>query len=266
LASEGGWRRFLKEGWANRLSYELQFNTGMNRLGIEPGFIPSLLKGLKTLPPSAHPSGIFSHLAMSESPKDPLNKLQVDRFRKIKDVLKPHLPNAYFHLCNSGGIWNYKLLGAPELTEVVRPGLSLYGVPPWPGAPVRGIYPVMTARSHVVAIHCLKPGDAIGYGGTFKVQGTKSVFAAIVSAGYADGIKRALSNQGHAWLNGKTSRFLGVVSMDLCAIQCDSNTLVGDLVEFLGPCIDPWSQAKMAGTIPYELFTSLSERVKRNYV
>ncbi|MEO5970884.1 MAG: alanine racemase [Bdellovibrionia bacterium] len=266
LASEVGWTRFLKGGWPTRLSYELQFNTGMNRLGIEPSFIPALIKGFKTLPESAFPCGIFSHLAMSERPEDPLSKIQLERFIKIRRDLKSLLPHAYFHLSNSGGIWNHKHFGISELTEVVRPGLSLYGIPPWPGAPERGISSVMTVRSRVVAIHRLKPGDSIGYGGTFKVQGREQVCAAIVSAGYADGINRALSNQGFAWLNGKSTRFLGVVSMDLCAIQCWPDTSVGDSVEFLGPHVDPWSQAKKAGTIPYELFTSLSERVKRIYV
>ena len=265
LASEEGWTRFLKGGWATRLSCELQFNTGMNRLGIEPSFLPSLIKNLKTLPESAYPLGVFSHLAMSETPEDPLSKTQLERFLKIRRDLKPLLPHAYFHLCNSGGIWNHKLFGIPELTEVVRPGLSLYGIRPWPGAPERGISPVMTVKSRVVAIHRLKSGDSTGYGGTFKVRGQDPVFAAIVSAGYADGINRALSNRGYAWLNGKPTKFLGGVSMDLCAIQCWPNTLVGDSVEFLGPHVDPWSQAKAAGTIPYELFTSLSERVKRIY-
>jgi len=269
LASAEGWTQFLKEGWAPRLSYEVQFNSGMNRLGIEPGFLPKFIKNLKTLPESAHPGGIFSHLAMSEAPEEPLTQTQLERFLRIRGELKPVLPRAYFHLCNSGGIWNHKLLGISEFTEVVRPGLSLYGIPPWSGAPERGISPVMTVQSRVVAIHRLKAGDSVGYGGTYQVRGQQPVFVAIVSAGYADGIERALSNRGYAWLNARPTRFLGVVSMDLCALQCWPESRVGDRVEFLGPHVDPWTQAKAAGTIPYELLTSLSserERVKRIYV
>jgi alanine racemase len=118
----------------------------------------------------------------------------------------------------------------------------------------------------VVAIHELKSGDSIGYGGTYRVEGRKSVYAAILGAGYADGVKRSLSNQGHAWLSGKPTRFLGIVSMDLCAVECWPSTQVGEIVELLGPHVDIWAQAKAAGTIPYELFTSITDRVKRNYV
>jgi alanine racemase len=266
LGSEAGWNRFLKGGWPTRLSYHLEFDTGMRRLGMDPSFLPILVKSLKKLSESEYPSGIFTHLAMCETPGDPLSRSQLEKFIKIRKVLKPLLSNAYFHLGNSGGIWNQKHFGISDLTDIVRPGLSLYGIPPWSGAPERGLSSVMTFRSRVITIHRLKPGDSIGYGGTYKVRGQEPVFAAIVSAGYADGISRAWSNRGFAWLNGKPTKFLGRVSMDLCAIQCWSNTEVGDSVEFLGPHIDPWSQAKMAGTIPYELFTSLSERVKRNYV
>lgn len=142
----------------------------------------------------------------------------------------------------------------------------------------------MTYKASVVAVHALRPGDSIGYGATFKVPGKVSgkvqakvpgkeasksdepVYAAVLAAGYADGIKRALSNQGYAWLGGRSTRFLGMVSMDLCSVGAFSSTRVGDRVELLGPHVDPWAQSRAAGTIPYELLTSLSVRVQRKYV
>jgi alanine racemase len=123
--------------------------------------------------------------------------------------------------------------------------------------------PVMCLKAQVIAVHRLRPGDFIGYGATYRA--IKRVFAAILGAGYADGIPRVLSNQGSVWLNGKRTHFLGRVSMDLSAIQCTSRTTVGSWAELLGLHIDIWDQAKHAGTIPYELFTSLSRRVKRIY-
>lgn len=266
ISSEGDWAAFLKAGWISRIPYEFQFNTGMNRLGISPGFTSQLIKDLRKRESTEHPKGIFSHLAMSETPDAKLTVLQVDRFTAIRRELGSIFPTVRFHLANSGGIWNSKNYGLDSLTDMVRPGLSLYGIPPWPGAPVRGLIPVLSFRAKVVAIHRLKPGDSIGYGGTYRVKGKDAVFAAIIGAGYGDGVHRALSNEGHAELDGKMTRFMGMVSMDLSAIACWEGTQVGTWTELLGAQVDAWIQAKAASTIPYELLTSISPRVKRIYV
>jgi alanine racemase len=154
------------------------------------------------------------------------------------------------------------------LTDIVRPGISLYGVPPWPGAPVRGIAPVMEIRYQVVARRLIKPGESVGYGAHFRLKGTDApVEVAILGAGYADGLHRMNSGLGEAggraWLRGKMRRFLGVVSMDLSAIECDASTVVGDWATVFGEGLDPWTQARSAGTIPYEVLTSVSRRMRR---
>ena len=265
ITSEGSWAAFLKGGWPSRLPYELQFDTGMNRLGISLQNVRSVVKSCQALPPEQHPQGIFSHLAISESAVSRLTQLQLKKFKVLKSEFLSVVPGARFHLANSGGIWNHQAMDLEDLTDVVRPGIALYGVPPWLGASSRGLVPVMTFKVSVAAIHCLKPGDSIGYGGTFRVTGNDRVIAAILAAGYADGIHRSLGPQGRVWLDGKLTRFLGVVSMDLCAVQCRAETQVGAWAEILGPHTDPWVQAQAAGTIPYELFTSLTARIKRVY-
>lgn len=127
----------------------------------------------------------------------------------------------------------------------------------------------MSLRAQVIARHTLKRGEAIGYGATFKVTASgpdgEPVHAATLAAGYADGVHRRLSNQGHAWLAGARCRMVGIVSMDLCAVRCPASAKVGDWAELLGPQIDIWDQAKAAQTLPYELLTSVSQRVKREY-
>jgi alanine racemase len=208
---------------------------------------------------------------MSELPESRLSQSQLERFVALKSELSGAFPSARFHLANSGGIWNAKRWSLRGLTDCVRPGLALYGIPPWADAPTRGLVPVMTYQATVVAVHQLRPGDSIGYGATFTApgkggKGGEPVYAAILGAGYADGVKRALSNQGYAWLGGRSTRFLGMVSMDLCAVGAFASTRVGEQVELLGPHVDPWAQARAAGTIPYELLTSLSVRVQRKYV
>jgi alanine racemase len=266
IASEADWHAFHKQGWHERIPYELEFNTGMNRLGIPTGFATPLARTLAKLPPDAQPMGIMSHLAMSEDPDAPVSRRQLEQFRWLRSELASAVPAAQFHLANSGAIWNSKRFAIDELTDVVRPGLSLYGVPPWQGAPIRGLQPVMTLKARVLMVQRLKAGDSIGYGATFTVSAKdEPVYAAILGAGYADGVHRRLSNGGHAWHEGRATRFLGIVSMDLAAVECTAKTQAGEWVEIHGPHVDVWAQARSAQTIPYELLTSVSARVERIY-
>jgi alanine racemase len=271
ISSESDWNAFWKNGWAEKLPYELKFNTGMNRLGIPVSLAGRISRQLAQKSAPARPEGILSHLAMAESPDARLSQAQKERFIALRSELSGILPSTHFHLGNSAAIWNQKQWGLTELTDVVRPGISLYGVPPWAGAPARGIAPVMTLRARIMAIHRLKPGEGTGYGARFKVRGNQAASVAILGAGYGDGIHRMLSGNenssgGHVWVGDRPQRILGTVSMDLCAVSCTTETQVGDWVEFMGARIEPWVQSSVAGTIPYELLTSVSPRVKRIYV
>ncbi len=271
IASDDDWKAFHKGGWPGLIPYELKFNTGMNRLGMSLGSARRVVDALKTHPATWHPSGIFSHLAMGENPDSKLSQSQRERFVALKKEMATAFPSTQFHLANSSALWNRKKWGLDDLTDVVRPGISLYGVPPWAGAPARGIAPVMTLKASVAAIHSLKPGESVGYGGLYSVpRGENPVRVAILSVGYGDGIHRMLGGTaegpgGHVWIGGKASRLLGVVSMDLCAVAAGTDTRIGDSAELIGPNVDAWAQAKAAGTIPYELLTSVSSRVQRIY-
>ena len=139
----------------------LKFNTGMNRLGLSLGMAQSIAKLLRGKPASWHPAGVFSHLAMGEAPESRLSRMQLERFIAIRSELSSALPGTRFHLANSAGIWNHKKWGLHGLTDVVRPGLSLYGVTPWKGAPERGIKPVMTLKASVLTVHRLKRGESV---------------------------------------------------------------------------------------------------------
>ncbi len=274
IASEEDWRIFFKAGWPSRIAYQLKFNTGMNRLGIPVYYASKIKKDLREQPASWHPQGIFSHLAIGEQPQVALSRLQRERFEHIRSELSGVLPSALFHLANSSGIWNQKLWRLEGLTDLVRPGLSLYGIPPWAGAPLRGIHPVMTVRAPVVMIHTLKPGESVGYGATYRVTGSAAEKIAILGVGYGDGLHRTLSGAskgegpgqgGWVSLGLRLEPVLGLVSMDLCAVRCGASVKVGDWAEIMGPSLDPWAQAQAAKTIPYELLTSVSSRVQRIY-
>jgi alanine racemase len=276
ISSDADFDAFIRSGYAEKISYELEFNTGMNRLGINLGYAKNVIQLLKNNPKSYPPDGIFSHLAVGENPDAKLSRLQLQGFTEMRRTLGQAFPSAQFHLSNSSAVWSAKTWGVSEMTDIVRPGIALYGVPPWEGAPVRGIDPVMILQATVMSVRALKVGDQIGYGGTFTVtaplapkgeiaKNNPPFYVATLSAGYGDGILRALSNRGYAWLNDQESRFVGVVSMDLSAVSCTARTKPGDLAQILGPRVDIWAQAKAASTVPYELLTSISPRVRRFY-
>jgi alanine racemase len=266
ISSEEDWVKFLRGDWHERISYEIKFNTGMNRLGISPSYARTIAKALRNAPAVAHPSGVLSHLAIGENPDEKLSRMQREQFVFVRSELESVLPSTHFHLANSSAIWNAKHWGLEGLTDVVRPGLSLYGVPPFMGAPARGLVPVMTLEAQVVTTHLLKTGERLGYGGTFKAKDRTHV--AILAGGYADGLKRSLthgSHNGSVTIGRERHAMIGTVSMDLCATTCSKGTKPGDWARILGPGMDIWEQARAAGTIPYELLTSVAPRVERVY-
>lgn len=261
LAGEEDFRRFLRQG-VGRLPYELKFDTGMHRLGLAFENAREIAASLAKRPAREQPRGILSHLAMSEDPQAPLTRLQISRFLELRRIFAGS--GARFHLSNSGAIWNENELGLRGLTDFVRPGISLYGVPPWPGAELRGIEPVMRVLAQVIGVRRIPAGESVGYGATFTAPDELDV--GVLSGGYADGIKRSLSNCGQARIGNGEFRFLGIVSMDLSVIGAKGLTpKLGQWAELLGGGIDPWAQAKAAGSIPYELLTSWSARVERVY-
>jgi alanine racemase len=270
IASDEDWRRFLKGKWPERLKYHLKFNTGMNRLGMSAGLVSQIVSQLKEKPGEWRPEGVATHMAVAEDPSHALTKKQLEVFRGITGAVKSIWTDTLFHCANSGSIWNAREFKLDGWTDVVRPGISLYGVPPWPGAPARGLQPVMELRYQVAARRQVKPGESAGYGAHFRVKGTDpAVEIAILAAGYADGLHRMNSGigdgGGRVLLGGRLRKFLGVVSMDLSAVECDASTAVGEWARVFGEGLDPWTQAKAAGTIPYEVLTSLSRRVRRKF-
>jgi alanine racemase len=273
ISSPGDWRIFSRSRLFGKLPYELKFDTGMNRLGL-PIAMAGELAPLFARNPKARPAGVFSHLASAEDPTGELARKQLERFVHVRGTLEGALAGgSAFHLANSSAIWNADIWRLRELTDFVRPGISLYGVPPWSGAEARGTRLVMSIEACVIGVRDLSPGDAVGYGGTYRA-GQDGVpmraRVAILSAGYADGLLRGLSNRGQALVGRSQAkgRFAGIVSMDLSAVELPEgiDVKVGEYVRVLGEGLDPWAQARQAGTVPYELLTSVSSRVQRLYV
>ncbi len=248
------------------LASHLEVNTGMNRLGIP-------LESLSLL--NDEPTSVFTHLAEAENPNSKLTQFQMKQFSEVMKRVRSRAPRPFFHFANSAAIWNAKEYPLFKEMKVVRPGLALYGTRPFEEAKDKGLRRVMTLTASVLNRIFLNEGDQVGYGGTYTCKSKAGEWVAILGSGYADGVFRSLSNEGVAALpssggssgrkTSKTMRFLGRVSMDLCAVQSKSSIKVGDRLVLWGNEIDPYEQARYAKTNPYELTTRIGSRVERVY-
>lgn len=258
-------RTFLQSGDAEHLEYEIKFDTGMNRLGIPWDCANDVQKLLQPLTPHGRPRGIVSHLAVAENPSHALSRLQLKRIESLHGLFRSMEGIRSFHYSNSAAIWNAKAWKISRLSTAVRPGLSLYGVPPWKGASNAGLELALHLRFQVLRRMRVDRGEWIGYGAAFRHRGSRPLEVAVIGGGYSDGILRSNAGKGDVSIAGRDYPFLGRISMDLSAIRCPRSLRVGDWVTSWGSGIDPWKQAEKAGTLPYELLTSIGSRVLRIY-
>lgn len=260
------WKSFQQQGWPARIPYELKFNTGMNRLGIHWTHATHIIGDLAKMRRGL-PQGVCSHLARGDRPDVLLSRMQWERFAILRMLFSVLNDSIRFHLANSAAIWNHREWHLNDLTQVVRPGLSLYGIPPWAGAPTHGLKPALRLTAPVISVYRVYPGESVGYSSRYTVPKKPRTgrTLAVLAAGYGDGAHRSLTNRGTVWLGGRTRPVIGVVSMDLMTVEADARTRVGAEADLLGGRVDPWKQAAAAGTVPYEFLTSINPRVERIY-
>ena len=164
------------------------------------------------------------------------------------------------HILNSGGIRRFE----HAQYNMVRLGISLYGVSANPKEQ-EFLQNVSTLKTVISQTKYIKPGDTVGYGRSFTAPVLMKI--AIIPIGYADGLSRRLSNGvGKVWVNGKIVPIIGSVCMDMCMIDItDIEASEGDTVIIFGKEIPIQELADSLGTIPYEILTGISRRVKRIY-
>lgn len=272
-----------RAGWLARLRYRIECNTGMNRLGVELNSARELIRCLERLkrPERELPRQLFSHLAAAESPTALITRRQLARYDDWRRLLAtPRLASLSWGLGNSAALWNAGRLGLSARASEARPGLALYGVEPWPGAdaqvaPASRLRPVLSWGARVADLRRLAPGESVGYGATYRVPARGGArWLATVSVGYGDGVPRALGNQGALTLaSGANAPIRGRVSMDLLSVEVPRDSLrsarVGAEVWLLprqASGTELWAYARAAGTIPYEILTSIGGRVQRIHV
>lgn len=244
--------------------FALNFDTGMNRLGftVEDA---AALAGM-----AERPEIVMSHLACSDERGHPLNARQCEAFQQVRRRFE----GIESSLASSGAIY----LGPDYRCDLTRPGIALYG-----GEPIAGeanpMQPVAYAEARILQIRTARAGEFVSYGATHQLRRDSRL--AIVGAGYADGWQRALSGSGvtlrhaveaggHGVVAGHRVPIAGRVTMDLTTFDItdvpENAVRTGNYVSLFGDGITLDDAARSAGTIAYELLTSLGKRYERRYL
>ncbi len=240
----------------------LKLDTGMKRLGFEEKDLSALVLYLREHP--CQLVSIFSHLAGSDAAEhDDFTKQQIIRYQRMYQRISAALGiRPMQHILNSAGITRF-----PDYHfDMVRLGIGLYGIASTDEMKQK-LQTISTLKATISQIKDLKPGESVGYNRGGKVF--KPTRIATVSIGYADGLSRAAGYGKYAiGLRGKKAKTIGVICMDMCMIDITSipDARVGDEVVIFGEYPNIEELAKCMDTIPYEVLTSISDRVKRVYV
>lgn len=225
--------------------FGVQLDTGMNRLGMEADDWQALSGELMT----AGPRLVMSHLACADEPDHPMNAQQLRTFHDMTDGVAHRRS-----LAATGGI----LLGPEYHFDLTRPGVGLYG-----GAPFTEAQPVVGLDLPVIQTRIVRPFETVGYGNSWTAN-VESLIAT-VSSGYADGLIRAMGENATLYAGDQACPVVGRVSMDLITVDVTQLSDVPDALTMLGPQQGVDDVADAAGTIGYEILTSLGHRYRRSY-
>jgi len=247
----------------------LKVDTGLGRSGSTPADWPDLLTAAAKAAAegAVEVIGVWSHFACADEPGHPSIAAQIAVFRDALDTadrygIKPQVR----HMANSAGT-----LTLPEAYfDLVRPGVSLYGLSPNPGqVSAEGLRPAMTLRGEVLIAKRVPAGHGVSYGHTYHTSAETTL--AVIPLGYADGIPRHASNGGPLLLGGARRTIAGRVCMDQFVVDVGDDAVSGgDEAILFGPgdrgepTADDW--AEVVGTINYEIVTRIGARVPRTYV
>ena len=249
-------REQVEQALASEAPVWIKVDTGMHRLGIQPGELADVLTQLRKA--SVDVQAVCTHLACADDVDDAATRRQLNAFRACVEGFG--LPCS---IANSAGI-----LGWPDTHAAWnRPGIMLYGASPFATdlAAASALRPAMTLEAEVIALREIPAGDSVGYGGRWTAERASKI--ATLAAGYADGYPRHAPDGTPTFVNGHIAPIAGTVSMDMITIDVTDHpgVAVGDLVELWGRNVSVSDIAKRAGTISYELLTGVSPRVPRRH-
>ncbi len=273
---------FLAEARRLGARVHVKFNSGMGRLGVKEDVARELCGGAAE---AGVLVGLMSHFATADEADTTFFEYQLERFTALADELKALYPQLLCHTANSAAT-----LRTPRSHfDMVRTGIAMYGLAPANDDPFKdGLRPAMTLSSYVASIRQVEPGESVGYGRRFIADAPSRV--AIVPIGYADGVRRWLTNRGEVLVAGRRCLIRGTISMDqLTVLLPDGWGRPGDEVVFFGRAGDggPADGSRLGGsrldsaepprilcedvarlleTINYEVVCDVSARVLRRYL
>ncbi|MEM9576117.1 MAG: alanine racemase [Pseudomonadota bacterium] len=225
--------------------FGIQLDTGMNRLGLEDGE----WQALREIALGQSPTLIMSHLACADEPAHQMNRQQLDQFRSMTSGVEAPLS-----LSATGGV----LLGPDFHFDLTRPGIGLYG-----GLPHVDALPVVSLDIPVIQTRDVASGESVGYANSWTAKAPARI--ATISAGYADGLIRAMGPNARLHAGETPVPVVGRVSMDLIGVDVTALTTEPASLQLMGPHQSVDTIAGFAGTIGYEILTSLGARYKRVY-
>ena len=245
---------------AHPLNVHIKLDTGMHRLGFSNDELPELIRRIKANP-MLHVKSVFSHLATADNPaEDAFTLGQIRKFEEGSQMIQEVFPHVIRHILNTAGISRF-----PQYQfEMVRLGIGLYGVPTCE-ADKELLQPVVSLKTTINQIKRVPAGDSIGYNRHGRAEHDMRI--GIVPIGYADGLSRLLGNgNGKFYVNGQQVPVVGDICMDMCMLDLtDVEAAEGDTVVIFDTEHSITDIARACQTIPYEIMTRVSQRVKRVY-
>ena len=242
----------IKAPTVSGLRVHVKLDTGMNRLGIK---LQNDLDAALDLADSKGfvLEGIYTHFASSDEPSNIQTTAQYTLFNQMVEHVNRSFK--WIHCANSGAVVNFPT----PFCNAVRIGLSLYGYSDYDV----DLKPLMKLHAPILDVKALAKGESVGYGASYVAEEDELV--GTIGIGYADGLSRHFQGAQCA-IDGHLHEYVGRICMDLAIVKLDKVYPIGTMVEILGPHIDVYALAKHLGTIPYEIFPQLNDRIPRVYI
>jgi alanine racemase len=236
----------------------LKVDSGMHRLGVREEQYQEFVERLHRCDNVAKPLRYMSHFGCADELENPMTKQQIELFLSLTEGC-----NGERSMAASAGLLEWQ----PSQLDWVRPGIIMYGVSPFGDktAAEMGFKPVMTLKSHLIAVRDVKKGESVGYGATWTSERDTKV--GVIAIGYGDGYPRTAPNGTPVLVNGRKVPIAGRVSMDMLTVDLGPDALdrVGDEAILWGEELPSEEVADHIGTIAYELVTKLTSRVEMSY-
>ncbi|WP_394245598.1 alanine racemase [Vibrio astriarenae] len=237
----------------------LKVDSGMHRLGVRPEQYQDFVQRLHTCKNVAKPLRYMSHFASADEPEKPVTQQQINLFDSLTQGCEGERS-----LAASAGV----LAWPSSYHDWIRPGIIMYGVSPFSDKTAQqlGYQPVMTLKSHLIAVREVKAGESVGYGGIWTSERDTKV--GVIAIGYGDGYPRVAPNGTPVLVNGRRAPIAGRVSMDMLTVDLgpDAQDKVGDEAVLWGEGLPVEEVAQHIETIAYELVTKLTSRVDMEYI